>query len=325
MPRRTLLTALIVTLVLGAAALAPGIGAVRDGLLRYLIAAAERQGVSIAYSASSGNAWSGVTLYDLRVDAFGSHLTFDRLRVGYFLPALLGGELPLDAEVEGAGGEIDLSDLDLVASGGSGPTVGFAPRVRLGQVRLIGSTVSVKQIPFTLPDVTISDLTLENGAAGLLIGGELATAEGAARLSGTLDPNTLNFTGVVERADVTLTKHWWPGAVGGTVTGTLAVVNGRISGDFALERGSVADLGMTAEDVSGTVSLRYPVVTAELRGRGMGGEVRASGTVDIGAERFAVTGQATPSLAAAVAWLLRGQFAGELPSRSRATRPSTWR
>ncbi|MBX3139937.1 MAG: translocation/assembly module TamB domain-containing protein [Trueperaceae bacterium] len=313
MPRRTLLTALIVTLVLGAAALAPGIGAVRDGLLRYLIAAAERQGVSIAYSASSGNAWSGVTLYDLRVDAFGSHLTFDRLRVGYFLPALLGGELPLDAEVEGAGGEIDLSDLDLVASGGSGPTVGFAPRVRLGQVRLIGSTVSVKQIPFTLPDVTISDLTLENGAAGLLIGGELATAEGAARLSGTLDPNTLNFTGVVERADVTLTKHWWPGAVGGTVTGTLAVVNGRISGDFALERGSVADLGMTAEDVSGTVSLRYPVVTAELRGRGMGGEVRASGTVDIGAERFAVTGQATPSLAAAVAWLLRGQFAGELP------------
>lgn len=313
MPRRTLLTALIVTLVLGAAALAPGTSVVRDGLLRYLIAAAERQGVSIAYSSSSGNAWSGVTLAGLRVDAFGSHLTFDRLRVGYFLPALLGGELPLDAEVEGAAGEIDLSDLDLVASGGSGPAVGFTPRVRLGQVRLVGSTVTIKQVPFTLPDATISDLTLENGAAGLLVGGELITAKGAARFSGTLDPNTLNFIGAVERADVTLAQHWWPGALGGTVTGTLAVVNGRISGDFTLVGGSVAELGMSAEEIAGTVKLHYPLLTAELRGHGMGGEVRASGTVDIEAERFAVTGEATPSLAAAVAWLLRDQFPAEFP------------
>lgn len=313
MPRRTLLTALIVTLVLGAAALAPGVGVVRDGLLRYLIRAAERQGVSVSYTTSAGNAWSGITLGDLRVDAFGSHLAFDRLRVGYFLPALLGGELPLDVEAEGAAGVVDLTDLEQLADGGSGPATGFAPKVRLGQVRLIGSNVSVEQVPFTLPDATISDLTLENVAGGLLVGGRIVTSKGALRLVGTLDPKTLNFSGAVEHADVSLTQHWWPGAVGGSVTGTLAVTNGRITGDFVLEGGSVDDLGMTADDISGTVSLRYPMITAQLHGHGMGGEVRASGTVDIAAQRYSVSGEATPSLAAAAAWLLRGQFPGEFP------------
>ncbi|MDT3681867.1 MAG: translocation/assembly module TamB domain-containing protein [Truepera sp.] len=315
MPRKTLLTAAIVTLLLGAVALAPLLPAVRDAALGYLLRVVEGQGVTLTYQRSEGNLWRNVTLLGVRADGFGSTVSVDRLRIDYFLPALLGGELPLDVDVAGATGEVGLSDLDalLAGSGAPGGGGGFAPRVRLGTVHLSGVQLNARQVPFTLPEASITGLDVTNEAGDLRVAARVSTADGELAFHGTLDPSTLDFNAVIEHADATIARQWWPGARAGTVSGTLSVKRGQLAGDFELKGGAVSDLGLEAHGVSGTVKLRYPVISADVQGEGMGGHVQATGTVDVEAMNFSATGTATPSMVRAADWLLRDSFPDGLP------------
>ena len=192
----------------------------------------------------------------------------ESLRLDYFLPAILGGELPLDVAVTGARGAVDLERLLTgAAPGGRGPGAPASPRLRLGHVTLTDLELSASRAPFTLPDMTISDLSVRDQDDSLLLAATVATEDGALRARGELDLETLDFTGTVEHADVAIARHWWPGARGGVATGTLAVTRGRVTGDFTVTGGSVADLGLAATDLSGTARLAYPVIEAEVTGK----------------------------------------------------------
>lgn len=313
MPRKTLLTAAIVTLLLGVVALAPQVPVVRNGLLGVLLRAAEGQGITVTYQRSAGNLWRSVSLYGVEVDGPGSTVQLDQVRLDYFLPSLLGGELPLDVEIDGARGAVDLRALTTGMTTGSpgGQGGGLVPRVQLGKVHLSGLELNASQVPFTLPDAQISDLSVQSSDGTLRIAGEVTTAQGSAHVTGVLTPGTLDFTGFVDRADVTLAQHWWPGAKGGSVSGPIRVKNGAVVADLKLTNGSVDDLGLSANAVNGTVQLDFPIITAAVSGQGMGGPVTATGEVDIAAMRFTATGRATPALAEAAAWLLRGTLEGQ--------------
>jgi len=267
MPRKTLLTAAIVTLLLGVVALAPQVPAVRNGLLDVLLNAAERQGITVTYQRSAGNLWRTVSLFGVTVEGPGTQVELDHLRLDYFLPSLLGGELPLDVEVDGARGAVDLKELTSTsASAPGGQGGGFVPRVRLGNVHLSGVEVNASQVPFTLPDAQITDLSVRSADGSLHLAGAVSTKQGSAHATGILTLSTLDFTGFIDRADVTLAQHWWPGAKGGSVTGPISVRNGAVVADLELTNGSIDDLGLTASGVNGTVLLDYPVIRRKSAG-----------------------------------------------------------
>src|SRR5690606_27364953 len=125
MRRRTLLTVAAVTLTLGLLALAPGFGPVRDALLRRATGLLAANGVEVTYDASSGNAWRGVALEGVTIRGRGADIRAERLEVGYFLPSLLGGELPLDVALDEADGTLDLAGLlpEGDTPGGSAPSL----------------------------------------------------------------------------------------------------------------------------------------------------------------------------------------------------------
>lgn len=308
MPRRTLITAAIVTLLLGVLALAPAVPLVRNGLLGFVLRGLERQGFQVAYSSSAGNLWRDVTLSGVTAHGPGVDVEVDRLKLDYFLPSLLGGELPLDVGVDGARGVLDLAELTSSVAPSAPATsapAGGGLRVRLGHVSLTGIELSASQAPFTLPNASVSDLSVVDEDGDLRLAGTITTSEGALRASGLLDLDTLDFTGVVHEADVRLARHWWPGAESGTVSGTFRVLGGQVLGDLQIDGGAVNDLGLKATDVRGTARLAFPIITAELAGQALGGPVKATGTVNVAAQNFAVNAAATPQLETAAAWLLR--------------------
>ncbi len=315
MPRKTLLTAAIVTLLLGVVTLAPQVPFVRGYLLGVALRAAAAQGFQVGYATGAGNLWRGVTLQGVTVTGPGVDAEVDRVRLDYFLPALLGGELPLDVDVTGARGELDLGRLvTSVAPSGQAPApTSTGPRVRLGHVRLADIELLASQVPFTLPDMTVTDASVEDEGGMLLLAATVTTPEGSLTASGELDLATLDLTAQVERADVTIARQWWLGARGGVASGTLTVKRGQVTGDFELTDGSIDDLGLTASGLTGPVRLAYPVISAELTGRAMGGPITATGTVNVAAMRFEARGQAAPGLEEAAAWLLRGALPGGLP------------
>jgi len=184
MPRRTLITASLLVLLLAAIALLPYLPPVRGLIVDRVVDALGDAGIDVTYDGSSGNAWRGVTLEGVRITGAGSDVAVDRLRVGYFLPSLLGGELPLDVAIGGATGNVDLEDvLDEVtapAASGSGRSIS----VRLRSLDLRDIDVDVVQLPFTLPDISLRQLVVSQDGTNLQLDGSLVTPDGEAVVSG---------------------------------------------------------------------------------------------------------------------------------------------
>src|SRR5690606_23741937 len=185
--------------------------------------------------------------------------------------------------------------------------------LRLRKVDLQDIGVALAQVPFTLPDANIGSLSVTQDGTALDIGATITTADGQATVEGRYDALTTAFTGTVVEADAAIARHWWDGVTAGTVTGTLAIKGGAIDGDFVVTGGTVADLGLNVADVSGTVTMRYPVITAAMNGAAFGGDIAATGVVNISAERWEASGGGPADPGPAADWLVRSLLPDGLP------------
>ena len=307
--RRASLIALVVLAALALLALLPAMPPVRDYLVERALQALEASGTTVTYTTTEGNAWRGIALRGATITGPGIDVDVDRLRVGYFLPSLIGGELPLDIEVSGGRGRLDVSQVlsGTVAGGPAGAAPG-PMTVRLRRLALDDVAVEVEELPFTLPDATLSDVQVDQSGTALDLAATITTPEGSARVAGRFETITGAFDGRVERADATLARQWWGGVTAGDVTGTLRVRGSSITGSFDLTGGAVDDIGLVATDVAGRVELDYPVITADLTGDVFGGPVAATGVVNVAAERWQARANGQAGLAEAVAWLFRGTY-----------------
>src|SRR5690606_16285930 len=251
-------------------------------------------GVEVTYDASSGNAWRGVALEGVTIRGRGADIRAERLEVGYFLPSLLGGELPLDVALDEADGTLDLAGLlpEGDTPGVSAPSL----RVRPREIDLRGVDVRVVQVPFTLPDMSIEGVRVEEEPGALRFSGTVATAEGSGEVSGRYDLFSGGVTLAIPRADTTLARHWWDGVVAGTASGSMRIDGGRIEGDFEVEGGAIDDAGFQASGIAGTVLMRYPVIVADVSANALDGPVRASGTINVANRNYDVSGTASPTL-----------------------------
>jgi hypothetical protein len=305
--RRASLIAIVVLAVLAALAFLPALPPVRGFIVERVVQALERSGTHVTYTGTEGNAWRGVALRGATIAGPGVGVTVDRLRVGYFLPSLIGGELPLDIEVSGARGRVDLSRFLSGTAAAPGAPAGPLT-LQLRRLALDDVSVDVEELPFTLPDATLSDVQVAQSGTALDLTGTVTTADGSAYVAGRFETLTGSFDARVERADATLARNWWQGVTAGEVTGELHVRGSQIAGSFDVTGGAVDDLGIAATGVAGHVVLDYPVITADLTGNALGGPVAATGVVNVDARRWEAQATGSPGLAEAAGWLLRGSY-----------------
>ena len=292
-------------LLLALVVVAPALPVVREALITRALGALDGLDVTVEYGSSSGNAWRSIALHDVEIDGLGADVQVETLRLGYFLPSLLGGELPIDVLVHGATGTVDLEQVLDASVGDAGGTGAGPVSVRLRKIDLQDIGVDIARAPFELPDANISSLSVTQDGTSVQLAGVVTTADGEATLDGRYDALTGTFTAHIDAADATIAQHWWSGVTGGSVTGTLSVRGSTVDGDFTLTGGSVDYQGLVATDVSGPVTMRYPVITAELTGATLGGDIDATGVVNVVAKRWEANGGGTADLAAAADWLAR--------------------
>ena len=289
-------------------------------LLRQVVRLAAQQGYTVTYRESAGNPWYSLRLDGVSVSGPGVDASAESLRVGYTLPALVTGTLPLRADVAGVRGGVDLDALPL--PGAAPETPQAAPRrpfIRplLRRAEVSDVDLEVVGAPFDVPDGEITSLEVAQDDNALVFDAAVKVRDAVAEVSGraTLAPFRLDMA--VMRADVKLAESYFGGLGGGTLSGTVAVDENGTRADLELQDGQVALVGLDLEKVSGPVRVRDQKLTTELTGRALGGPLSGEATVDLGAQRWQVDATGDAELAEAITWLGRGRLS---PRCSRGTR-----
>ena len=283
---------------------APQLPAVRGWLLSQVDSAVPA-GYSLDYSSSGGNLWSGIEFGGANVDGPGLAVEADKLSLGYSLPALLTGRLPVSVTAEGVRGRVALKNL---TAGGSGRGSNAAPvRPVLRDLSLKDVNLRLVDVPYTLPDLNVTNLQARPTGDAFRAEATLKTAEGEAVVNGTLALNPLRFTADVPRLDARVARQWWRGITGGTLAGTVSYADGRLRADASLRDGSLDFLGETASGIQGDIAYENATVRADLTGAALGGEVTAAGSVDVAARRWSAEADSTVNLRDAALWLAAGR------------------
>ncbi|MDZ7800489.1 MAG: hypothetical protein U5K81_06815 [Trueperaceae bacterium] len=299
MPRRSLLTLTLLAAVVLAAALLPATPAGRGWLLDRAQEAADAAGYELSWQDSGGNPWRQVTLRDARVRAPGVDAELDRATVGWFLPGLLQGELPLWVTVDGARVQLDPAALD---SGGGGQG-GLPVRPELRALDLAGVRLEVNDAPWTLPDLRTEELEVRGSGQGVAASGRLRTDEGALDFDARLGLAPLTLNAEVQDVDARIGRHWWRGVTAGRGEGKVTYTpEGGLRADLELRGGAIAVVGLEVTQVEGPIELRGGVVRTSLSGTGLGGPVLATGRVDVPARAWSASLRATPPLREVAAW-----------------------
>ena len=319
MRRRTLVPVLVLILALAALVVLPRTGLVRGWVLTRVQGALEGAGIDLTWQDAGGDLWRGVTLHGAELAMQGADVTVHDLGVEWFLPSLITGELPLSVTLDGVRGNVDVNDLGLSGGGAGGGGGGLPIRPRLRSLTLNDARLEVQNVPYTLPSASLHDVTIEPNGDQLDLGATLTTPDGSATVEGTLDVQAGSFDGTVVRADARLARNWWEGADAGVVSGALHVGKGGIRGDFALRGGALHALDLQPHDIHGNVRLRFPLLTADVRGTVLGGAVHASGTVNVAARRWDAQGSGGAQLLEAADWLARGRLGSDFPLSGSAT------
>src|SRR5690625_2592228 len=302
--RRWILPALL-TLPLLLILLLPATGPGRNWLLSQVQGFVANTGYTLEYDTASGYAWRGVTLHDAQIIGPGADIAVERLEVSYFLPGLLGGELPFSAFIEGVSGELDTSQLELPEGGGGGPSI--VPRLReLGVERV---ALDVGGVPWDLPDLSVTDVSLGQDAGRIIFAGTLLTPLGSGSLEGAVNDGFDEVQAVVQDASLSLVNHWWPHVEAGTASGRLAYnAETGFYADLQLQNGEVLFQNFHATRVSGPVRFDGGLVNASLTGNIMGGRAQVEAQVNVPAENWQASGTGNAGLAQLLA-----TFAPELP------------
>ncbi len=317
MRQRTLAALLALTAVAALVVVLPRTPPGRAWLLGRLTSALQRSGISLDFASSAGNPWTGIQLDGARLDAPGVQLRARSVKVHYFLPSLISGELPLAINLDGVRGSLDATRL----TGGLTSGHGLPIRPRLQDLTVSDASITVQQVPYTIPSGAVSHVHIQQHGSSLDIQAQLSTVDGSADATGTLDLNGPTFDGQIIRADVALARHWFRGVTAGTVSGPIHAGSDGVSADLVLQGGALNAIGLRPHDVHGTVELRYPLIRADVEGQVLGGDVRAQGVVNIAARQWTAHAHGGPTLIAIADWLGRHSLASgtTLPLAGAAT------
>ena len=301
---RLTLILLLVTSVLAMLVLLPRSPMVLGWLWDNAQDIASEQGFLLTADRLHGNAWGGVTIEGLSLQGPGTDLYSSDARIEYGLLSLLTGRLTLAAELSGVRGSFDPAPLVV---GGEAPAAG-APELPINLQRLALSdiNISVAEFELYLPAISVDELEVSSEADRLVLGGALTTPDGSAEFSGFWQPDSGRLDVDVSHADVTIARHWWPPATGGTVTAALhwSAETG-FGFDASVHNGSIDFLEVVVDNINGPVVMRDLVIDSELHGSGLDGPVSAEIQVDIPRLNYHGVLTGSPRLDAAIPWLGR--------------------
>ena len=316
MTRRTRLTLALVTAILVLLALLPGHPAVRTPVVERLSLALAEAGVTLRYGEASGNLWRGLRLDDVALQADGVDVHLERLDLRWFLPPLVTGELPLRLRLHALEGDLDV-ERALAALAGDGPERSSGlptPRLLWQEVMVEGADLRVAGVPFTLPDVSIEELSVSGSGGDVGFAATLRTAEGQVPVVGRIDPTSGALALEAIDADLRVGRHWWDGIEGGRLHGTLTLERGRLRVDANVERGAIVAFGASVDGIRGPVRYDGREVHAELDGRTLDGTIDAVAVVDVAAQHWLAHGTADVDMAALTPLLWALGAAGAPPS-----------
>ena len=290
----------------------PGLPPVRNALLHWGASLAAQAGYTVSYGESSGNLFYRVGLENLKVTGPGIDVTAESASLGYTLPALITGKLPLRANITGVRGELEVDKLTPTAPvpPQNAPAAQRRTWVRpvLEQANLTDVALNVSGAPFALPDAKLTRLELTQNGDTFDFRTALAVNKAVLEADGTVALDPFKVDATVQRADVALAQSYFDGLQGGVVTGKVQADAQGVTGDLRVQGGNVELVGLELTRVSGPLTVNDRKITAELTGRALGGPLEATGTVDLGAQRWQADVTGNAGLRDALTWLGRGQL-----------------
>ncbi|UCH26099.1 MAG: translocation/assembly module TamB domain-containing protein [Trueperaceae bacterium] len=245
----------------------PATPAGRSWLLGRAETALGNYGATLDYRNSSGNPWWGFSLEEATLQAPGIDLALGRLDLSYRLLSIIRGRLPLSVRAEALTGTLHLAQIDLRPQGGRSLPI----RPVLQELDVEQVDLKIDDVPYTLPDLAISDVKIAEAAGGFALDATLSTTEGAAEVAAVIRLQPWSLRAEVKRADAALVRHWWRGARAGTLTGTITIEENDVRAELELVDGKAALPGITLTSISGPISYRPPFVEAELTAEVLGG------------------------------------------------------
>ena len=291
----------------------PGLPPVRNALLHWGESLAARAGYTVSYSSSSGNLLYRVGLQNLSVTGPGVDVTAETAELGYTLPALVTGRLPLRTDVTGVRGRVEINKLAPPASATPPPNAAPAQRrvwVRpvLEQANLTDVALNISGAPFDIPGAKLTRLELQENGDAFDFRTALAVNKAVLEADGTVTLDPFKVKATVQRADVALAQSYFEGLQGGVITGTVQADAQGVTGDLKLQNGKIDLVGLELRQVSGPLTVKNQKLKAELTGRALGGPLKGSGTVDLKAQQWQADVTGNAGLRDALTWLGRGQL-----------------
>ena len=291
----------------------PGLPPVRNALLRWGASFAAPTGYTVSYDKSGGNPFYRLSLEGLTVKGPGVDASVETARLGYTLPALVTGKLPLRAEISGVRGTLNLNRAaQAVPATPDTPAPAAQSRawIRpvLEQASVSDVALTVSGAPFSIPNVTLTRLEVEETGETFDFSTALAVQDAVLKASGTvaLDPFRLDAT--VGQADVALAQSYFDGLQGGAVSGTVQADTKGVTGDLELAGGRVDLVGLELSKVSGPITVRNGKITSELTGQALGGPLQGTATVDLAAQRWQADVMGDAALTDALVWVSQGRL-----------------
>ena len=308
--RKVALYALIMLGLIGAIALLPGHPTIRAKLLERALSALPPS-TTITYDSAAGNLWTGVRFTNVRIhdDQLGS-VHVEALNVSYYLPAVLGGELPLTVAATNVVGDISLEH-DLPALAADGPTVA----VLIQDVNIAGFDLTVNGVPFALAALEVQNVHItQPNPRTVLLAGTIASEYGAVETAAQLDLSSGVLAGDIVTADLGFVRTWWPLLTAGSGHGSFRVDGSDITATLFVTGAEldIVDLGLTA--VAGVVTLDYPVLDFAVQTAVLGGSAEVAGTVDFAQSYFHVEGPAVAPLQHLADWIGRASLPAGVPA-----------
>ncbi|MEM6428905.1 MAG: hypothetical protein AAF708_06650, partial [Deinococcota bacterium] len=294
----------LMSLLVVALVVVPALPVVRARVLNFAQTTAEDAGITLDYGGSGGHLLTGIQLRDVSLAAPGLDASLDDARLAYNLLGLLRRELPISLRISGLTADVDVADVQTFAAqqfqgGGSGSAPPIRPVIQNVQVDDI--SVRVNDIPFDVPDLALTSLTVTEIDDGLQVATTLATSEGNAQLQADVNLTPLTVNGQIIRADARLARPWFEGINAGTLSGDVTVIEDDIRADVRLDGGEVVlptgGQTLVLDNIQGPVTFVDDVATTTLTSDVLGGRLELTANADLTAEQWQASAQLATDLA----------------------------